>query len=76
MGKIRSLFYLLFTLILLVYGLPRFDIGEIEKMSHGFSLIWTAFAVLIIGAHLYELLGVKREREQSETAKLRQFQSR
>lgn len=76
MRKIRSLFYLLFALMLLIYGLPRFDVGAIENMSYGFAILWTAFAVVIIGAHLYDILEVNREQEIHETEPIREYQPR
>lgn len=73
MRKIRSFFYLLFALTLLFYGLPRFKLTGIETMSEGFAIIWTLFAVVIIGAHLYDVLGANRERKSMTRERARQY---
>lgn len=72
MKKLRSLTYMLIAIALMLYGLPRFQREGIESLSDGFFILWSMFAIIIIGAHLYEVLdGVeKRERRQA----VRQYQ--
>lgn len=61
MKKFRSFFYLLIASSLTLYGLPRFQHDGLDTLSGGFAIIWTFFALLVIGSHLYDLLDVKNE---------------
>lgn len=61
MKKLRSFFYLLIASSLTLYGLPRFQHDGFDTLSGGFAIIWTFFAFLVIGSHLYDLLDVKHE---------------
>jgi len=73
MKKFRSFFYLLIASSLLLYGLPRFQHNGLDTLSGGFAIIWTFFAFLVIGSHLYDLLGVKNESDHKvETVKQQQ----
>lgn len=68
MKKLRSLTYMLIAVALLLYGLPRFQREGIESLSDGYFILWSMFAVIIIGAHLYDLLDeimVKQEKAKS-----------
>lgn len=76
MHKLRSLLYLHAAIALLLYGVPKFQLGEITSQSYGFAIIWTFFAVLIFGANLYTLLGVEREKPPEQSSKVRRYQMR
>jgi hypothetical protein len=56
----RSVSYLIVAFLLVLYGLPRLPIvkGETEAV---FSFLWLGFALLIIGAHIYQLISEKSE---------------
>lgn len=73
MRKIRSVFYMFFAITLLFYGLPRFKLDGIKSMPDGFAILWTLLAVIIIGAHLFEILGVNRDREHKRIQRVRQY---
>jgi hypothetical protein len=68
--RIRSFFYLVIACTLLFYGLPRFHTDHVQSISQGFVLLWSLFALLIIGSHLYEWLS-SIENSQVEKKQLR-----
>lgn len=68
--RIRSFFYLVIACTLLFYGVPRFQTDHVQSISQGFVLLWSLFALLIIGSHLYEWLS-SIENSQVEKRQLR-----
>lgn len=56
MRSLRSLFYLVISVTLLIYAMPRFHLNGIHTIEEGFALLWSFFALLVIGAHLYHWL--------------------
>lgn len=50
---------------MLFYGVPRLDIGQGFTLPTVFGIAWICFALLIIAAHLHEILGVEEERKQA-----------
>jgi hypothetical protein len=56
MKRFRSYFYLMIACTLLLYGMPRFHLHGFTSLAEGFALIWTCFALLVIGAHLYDIM--------------------
>jgi hypothetical protein len=64
----RSAGYLVLGIGMLGYALPK--LPAISFSAAGmFSLAWLLFALLVIGAHLYELIGVGREARQTVQAR-------
>lgn len=58
----RAFVYLTVGLAMLFYALPR--IPDVTMSSRGaFTIMWLAFAMLFIGANLYYLIGVDKERQ-------------
>ncbi|GAA4835665.1 hypothetical protein GCM10023310_11420 [Paenibacillus vulneris] len=55
---------------MLFYAVPRLDLSSESILPTVFGIAWIAFALLIIAAHLHELLGVDEEaREEMEKVK-------
>ncbi|MFT9848322.1 hypothetical protein [Aneurinibacillus sp. REN35] len=61
----RNISYLIFAFLLVLYGLPRLPILSAHTDAFVFSAVWLAFALLIIGALLYQIIGA---REEGDTA--------
>ncbi|MNJ42286.1 hypothetical protein D3C77_372500 [compost metagenome] len=66
------------ALAMLVYALPMISFTSGMTVVSVFGMVWAAFAFLVIGAHLYYLLGVNEEKERALDAirreKVRQWQ--
>ncbi|KEO82080.1 hypothetical protein [Tumebacillus flagellatus] len=59
----RAFVYLTVGLAMLFYALPR--VPDVTMDLHGaFTICWLAFAMLCIGANLYHLIGVDKERQK------------
>lgn len=64
-STMRSFVYLTIGLAMLFYALPHMP--EVTASLEGvFTLSWTGFAMLIIAANLYYLVGVDRERQHKK----------
>lgn len=73
MRKFRALSCLILALCLLFYALPRLPVSGFSDMATGFSLIWTLFAIVVVGSNLLYTLraeGRDRVRVQSRPRKL------
>ena len=58
----RSFVYLTIGLAMLFYAMP--NLPDVEASLQGaFTVLWLMFAMLIIGANLYHLIGVDRENQ-------------
>lgn len=54
----KSLLYLSFALGLLIYALPRLEIGQGFTLPTAFAIAWIIVALLIIASHLRIVLRV------------------
>lgn len=62
MGKtLRYGSFLLTTLLLVFYALPRLPLLAQSPTAVIFSLVWLGFSFMIMGANLYQLLGKSNE---------------
>jgi len=57
----KSLFYLSCSLGLLIYALPRLEIGQGWTPATLFAVVWIAMALIIIASHLRAVLRVDEE---------------
>lgn len=77
-SKLKHAVYLILALAMLVYALPMITFNSGATFVSIFGIVWAAFAFLVIGAHLYYLLGVNEEKERALDAirreKARQWQ--
>ncbi|WP_134699886.1 hypothetical protein [Ammoniphilus sp. YIM 78166] len=62
MRKFRALSCLVFALCLIFYAVPRLPVQGISQLATGFSLVWIAFAFLVIGSNLYFVMGTERQK--------------
>lgn len=77
-SKWRHVVYLVLALAMLVYALPTISFHPGAGFVSLFGIVWSAFAFLVIGAHLHFLLGVNEEKQRAldaaRRAKVRQWQ--
>ncbi|MEC0246116.1 hypothetical protein P4H65_10000 [Paenibacillus chitinolyticus] len=64
MKGFKNVIFMSLALGMLLYSVPRLDIGGGFTLPTVFGAIWICFALLIIAAHLHELLGVDEETRQ------------
>lgn len=56
-----NLLYLIMAVGMLMYAIPRLEVGNGFTLPTVFSIVWILFALLIIGAQLHYILGVDEE---------------
>ncbi|WP_159881601.1 hypothetical protein [Paenibacillus puerhi] len=65
MGKgWKNIVYMGLALGMLMFAVPRIDLADWSNLSTIFGVVWVAFALLIVAAHLHELLGVEEEKKR------------
>ncbi|SDC08398.1 hypothetical protein SAMN02799630_02626 [Paenibacillus sp. UNCCL117] len=65
MGKgWKNILYMGLSLGMIAFAVPRIDLGDWANPSTIFGVVWIAFALLIVAAHLHELLGVEEEKKR------------
>lgn len=57
----KSAAYISLALGMLGYAVPRLEIGGGYSPASIFAAVWICFALLIVGAHLHDILGVEEE---------------
>ncbi|MFD1957596.1 hypothetical protein ACFSL6_26350 [Paenibacillus thailandensis] len=68
--KLRHAVYLIASLGMLVYAIPRLEFGGAWDMADVFGVVWCVFALLVIAANLNEILLVdEQKRKQLERIK-------
>ncbi len=60
----KHIIYFSLALGMLLYAVPRLELGQGVSMASIFSLVWVCFALLVIGANLHHILGVDEETKQ------------
>lgn len=78
MVKWKSGIAILMSLGLLIYALPRLEMGEGWTLPTVFGLVWIGMILLILSAHLYQLLLADQEtkEELERVRKYKQLQNR
>ncbi|GAA0385717.1 hypothetical protein [Paenibacillus motobuensis] len=78
-SKWKHAVYLILALAMLVYAIPLIKFQPGGGFVSWFGMVWAAFALLVIGAHLHFLLGVNEEKQRAldavRRAKLSEWQS-
>ncbi|MGU3472248.1 hypothetical protein ACLBWT_14020 [Paenibacillus sp. D51F] len=69
-GKWKHGIYLLAALGMLLYALPRLELGSPWSFATVFGVLWSALALLVIAANLRVLIS-DRERERRRVAAIR-----
>lgn len=57
----KSLLYLAIALGMIIYAIPRLPVLTLTEEGL-FTLLWLSYALLALGANLYFLMGVDRDR--------------
>lgn len=70
-SRFVSVISIVVVLAMLLIALPTIPLREGWSLASVFGIVWAAFAVLIIGAHLHRLLRVDEETE----ARMRQVKA-
>ncbi len=73
MKDMKSVIGLSLALGMVIYAVPRLEIGQGYALPAVFGIVWLALMLLIIAAHLHRLLGVDEETRR-EMAKVKKFQ--
>ncbi|WP_246313415.1 hypothetical protein [Paenibacillus foliorum] len=66
----KNIMYMGLALGMLFYAVPRMDIRSGFTLPTIFGIVWVMFALVIIAAHLHEILGVDDETKR-ELAKVK-----
>lgn len=76
MKEMKPIIYMGLTLGMLFYAVPRLDIQGGSPLAAIFGITWIAFALVIVAAHLHELLGVEEEakRQISKVKRMKRWQ--
>lgn len=61
MKEWKSVVYMSLALGMLIYAVPRLEIGHGFTPGTVFGIVWIGFALLIVAAHLHHILGVDEE---------------
>lgn len=70
MKEWKSVAYMSLALGMLIYAVPRLEIGQGVTLPTVFGIVWIGFALLVVAAHLHRILGVDEETKQ-EMARIR-----
>jgi hypothetical protein len=72
----KNVIYMSVALGMLFYAVPRLDIGQGITVPTIFGILWICLALVIVAAHLHEILGVDEEirREQSRINRMKKWQ--
>ncbi|MEV2629380.1 hypothetical protein ABND78_16110 [Paenibacillus larvae] len=61
---LKNVIYMSLAVGMLIYALPKLNLGEGFTLPTLFGVVWVCFALFVVAAHLHELLGVDEERRQ------------
>lgn len=64
MNKWKSLLYMCAAAAMLVYAVPRLSLGGGLASETVFGVVWLCFALLVLCANLYQVLGVDAEKKE------------
>ncbi|GGG74835.1 hypothetical protein [Paenibacillus radicis (ex Gao et al. 2016)] len=74
-GKGRHVLYLIGAIAMLVYALPKLDLGAPWGLTSTFGMIWVGFALIVIAAHFNALLLIN-EAKRKELERIRRAKKR
>ncbi|MFE5318806.1 hypothetical protein ACFQ88_08860 [Paenibacillus sp. NPDC056579] len=72
MKGMKHVIYLGLALAMLFYAVPRLDLHAESMLQTVFGIVWIVFSLVVIAAHLHELIGVDEESKQ-EMAKIKKM---
>ncbi|UJF34723.1 hypothetical protein [Paenibacillus hexagrammi] len=67
MKGFKNVIYMSAALGMLFYSVPKLQFSEGLSLPMIFSLVWIAMALLVVAAHLHQILGVDEERRKELT---------
>ncbi|HEY0826532.1 MAG TPA: hypothetical protein VGE40_00405 [Bacilli bacterium] len=70
----KNLIYLGVVLAMLVYAIPLLEIGQGFTPKNIFAFVWIGLAMLVIAAHLHQILGVDEE-TRKQLARVKRYKS-
>ncbi len=70
----RNLIYLGLVMAMLIYAIPLLEIGQGFTPENIFAFVWIVLAVLVIAAHLHQILGVDEETRR-QLARVKRYRS-
>ncbi|NBI28271.1 hypothetical protein [Chengkuizengella marina] len=73
MKGIKPIFSLSLAVGLLIFAIPRLEVGQGWTLPTIFAVVWIGMVLLIIAAHLHEVLGVDEETKK-EMRRVKQYQ--
>lgn len=58
--------FVMFILVLTVlfYAVPKLPMYSLDPEASLFAVVWLCFALVVVAAHLYHLIGVGKEEER------------
>ncbi|MFC0214103.1 hypothetical protein ACFFK0_16875 [Paenibacillus chartarius] len=76
MKGFRNIIYMSLALGMLFYAVPRLELGQGISTAAVFGAVWIGLALLIVAAHLHEILGVDEEtrKELSRIKRMKKWQ--
>ncbi|WP_326072403.1 hypothetical protein [Paenibacillus alba] len=60
----KNVVYMSLAIGMLFYSVPQLSFRDIGSLPMIFSMVWIAMALLVIAAHLHQILGVDEEKRQ------------
>ncbi|OGX68434.1 MAG: hypothetical protein A2189_06955 [Paenibacillus sp. RIFOXYA1_FULL_44_5] len=57
----KNVIFLGIALGMMIYAIPRLEVGQGLTQSSIFSVIWISFALLVISSNLHYMIGVDKE---------------
>ncbi|MDP5274402.1 hypothetical protein [Chengkuizengella axinellae] len=73
MKGIKPILSLSLAIGLLIFAIPRLEVGQGWTTPTIFAVVWIGMVLLIIAAHLHEVLGVDEETKK-EMRRVKQYQ--
>jgi hypothetical protein len=72
----KSVIYMGLALGMLFFAVPRLDLRSGLTLPTVFGVVWVLFALMIVAAHLHELIGVDEQKKQelSRVKKMKSWQ--
>ncbi|WP_246067110.1 hypothetical protein [Paenibacillus koleovorans] len=71
MKRWRNVIYMSLALIMLIYAVPRLEMGSGWTLPTVAGVVWIALALTVVAAHLHRILGVD-ETQEDEARQVRQ----
>jgi hypothetical protein len=65
MDTSKNKVYFVMAIAMLVYAVPRLQIGQGWTLPTIFSIVWLFFALIIIAAHLHSIFKVEKDEEEA-----------